>query len=106
MEKKYRYYNIFYNLNYLVRSHPILNEDKYGSELFYNYLLEDVIDTSQRVIYAIISSVSNDDPLDSFHKYLMFPETYEKDYQKEENDKQKKIDNQKEMFKILLKYYN
>ena len=84
----------------------MLNEDKYGSELFYNYLLEDVIDTSQRVIYAIISSVSNDEPLDSFHKYLMFPETYEKDYQKEENDKQKKIDNQKEMFKILLKYYN
>ena len=102
----YRYYNIFYNLNYLVRSHPILNEDKYGSELFYNYLLEDVIDTSQRVIYAIISSVANDEPLDSFHKYLMFPETYEKDYQKEENDKQKKIDNQKEMFKILLKYYD
>ena len=102
----YRYYNIFYNLNYLVRSQSILNEDKYGSELFYNYLLEDVIDTSQRVIYAIISSVANDEPLDSFHKYLMFPETYEKDYQKEENDKQKKIDNQKEMFKILLKYYN
>ena len=102
----YRYYNIFYNLNYLVRSHSILNEDKYGSELFYNYLLEDVIDTSQRVIYAIIISVANDEPLDSFHKYLMFPETYEKDYQKEENDKQKKIDNQKEMFKILLKYYN
>ena len=97
----YRYYNIFYNLNYLVRLHPILNEDKYGSELFYNYLLEDVIDTSQRVIYAIISSVSNDDPLDSFHKYLMFPETYEKDYQKEENDKQKKLIIKKK----CLKYY-
>ena len=97
----YRYYNIFYNLNYLVRSQSILNEDKYGSELFYNYLLEDVIDTSQRVIYAIISSVSNDEPLDSFHKYLMFPETYEKDYQKEENDKQKKLIIKKK----CLKYY-
>ena len=102
----YRYYNIFYNLNYLVRSNPILNEDKYCSELFYNYLLEDVIDTSQRVIYAIISCVSNDEPLDSFHKFLMFPEIYEKDYQKEENDKQKKIDNKKEMLKILINYYN
>ena len=35
----------------------------------------------------------------------MFPETYEKYYQKEENDKQKEIDNKKEMFKKLIKYY-
>ena len=84
----YRYYSIFLNLGHLVRSHPILIEEKvkYHCHDFYNYLDDKVVDSSKRIITAIISAVANDEPLDSFHKYLMFPEFYEKEYRKENED--------------------
>ena len=111
-----RYYSILFNLNYLVRSHPIITEkeDKYGCEEFYNYLIDDFIDTSQRIINAIISAVANDEPLDSFHKFLMFPETYEEEYKKDmlkeaiDNEKEflkkKEIEYKKEIFKKTIEY--
>ena len=107
-----RYYSILFNLNYLVRSHPIITEkkDKYYCEEFYNYLIDDVIDTSQRIIIAIISAIANDKPLDSFHKFLMFPETYEEDYKKDmlkeaiDNKKEKEIEYKKEIFKKEIEY--
>ena len=84
----YRYYSIFLNLGHLVRSNPILIEEKvkYHCEDFYHYLDDKVVDSSKRIITAIISAVANDEPLDSFHKYLMYPEFYEKEYRKEIED--------------------
>ena len=84
----YRYYSIFLNLGHLVRSHPILKEEKvkYHCEEFYHYLVDEVVDSSNRIITAIICAVANDEPLDSFHKYLMYPEFYEKEYRKEIED--------------------
>ena len=68
----YRYYCIFYNLVYLLRSNPILIEEKvkYHTEDLYHYL-DDVIDSSKRIITGVISAVANDEPLDPFYKYLM-----------------------------------
>ena len=84
----YRYYSIFLNLGHLVRSNPILIEEKvkYHCEDFYHYLDDKVVDSSKRIITGIISAVANDKPLDSFHKYLMFPDLYEKEYRKEYGD--------------------
>ena len=84
----YRYYSIFLNLGNLVRSNPTLIEEKvkYHCEDFYHYLDDKVVDSSKRIITGIISAVANDEPLDSFHKYLMFPEFYEKEYRKENED--------------------
>ena len=73
----YRYYSIFFNLGYLVNSHPILNEEevKYRCEDLYHYL-DNFIDSSKRIITGVISALGNDEPLDSFHKYLMFTHLY------------------------------
>ena len=81
----YRYYTIFCNLGYLVKTKPILIEEevKYHTEDFYHYLDDKVVDSSKRIITAIISAVANDEKLDSFHKYLMFPKFYEEEYRKE-----------------------
>ena len=79
----YRYYSILKNLGYLVRSHPILIEKKvkYHCEDFYHYLDDKVDDSSERIITAIIIAVANDEPLDSFYKYLMFPKFYKEEYE-------------------------
>ena len=84
----YRYYSIFLNLGHLVRSNPLLVEKKvkYHCEDFYHYLDDKVVDSSKRIITGIISAVANDEPLDSFHKYLMFPKLYEKEYSKKNED--------------------
>ena len=84
----YRYYSIFLNLGHLVRSNPILIEEKvkYHCEDFYHYLDDKVVDSSKRIITGIISAVANDKPLDTFHKYLMFPEIYEEEYRNENED--------------------
>ena len=80
----YRYYSIFDNLDCLLKSHPILieKEDKYHCEDFYHYLDDKIIDSSKRIITGIISAVANDDSLDSFYKYLMFPDLYREEYEK------------------------
>ena len=80
----YRYYSIFDNLHFLLKSHPILieKEVKYQCEDFYHYLDDKIIDSSKRIITGIISAVANDDPLDSFYKYLMFPDLYREEYEK------------------------
>ena len=85
----YRYYSIFLNLNHLVRSKPILveKEFKYHCETFLHFLEDKVIDTSKRVITGIITAVANDEPLDSFLKYLMFPNIYEEEYRRDEENK-------------------
>ena len=84
----YRYYSIFLNLGNLVRSNPTLIEEKvkYHCEDFYHYLDDKVVDSSKRIITGIISAVANDEPLDTFYKYLMLPELYEKEYRKENED--------------------
>ena len=76
----YRYYSIFDNLDCLLKSHPILieKEVKYHCEDFYHYLDDKIIDSSKRIITGIISAVANDEELDSFYKYLMFPNLYSK----------------------------
>ena len=68
----YKYYSILFNLNCILKSHPILIEEEveYHCEDFYHYL-ENFIDSSQRIITGIISAVGNDEPLDPFFKYLM-----------------------------------
>ena len=38
-------------------------------------------------IYSFTNYSANDVPLDSFHKYLMYPEFYEEEYRKENEDK-------------------
>ena len=83
----YRYYSIFDNLDCLLKSHPILieKEDKYHCEDFYHYLDDKIIDSSKRIITGIISAVANDEPLDSFYKYLMFPDLYREEYEKRKN---------------------
>ena len=80
----YRYYSIFDNLHFLLKSHPILieKEVKYHCEDFYHYLDDKIIDSSKRIITGIISAVANDEPLDSFYKYLMFPDLYREEYEK------------------------
>lgn len=84
----YRYYSIFLNLGYILKSHPILieKEVKYHCEDFYHYLDDKIIDSSKRIITGIISAVASDEPLDSFYKYLMFPNLYRKEYEKENED--------------------
>ena len=84
----YRYYSIFLNLGHLVRSNPILIEEKvkYHCEDFYHYLDDKVVDSSKRIITGIISAVANDEPLDSFYKYLMFPDIYREEYKKDYPD--------------------
>ena len=86
----YRYYSIFDNLDCLLKSHPILieKEVKYHCEDFYHYLDDKIIDSSKRIITGIISAVANDEPLDSFYKYLMFPKLYEEEYRKENEDQE------------------
>lgn len=86
----YRYYSIFDNLDCLLKSHPILieKEVKYHCEAFYHYLDDKIIDSSKRIITGIISAVANDEPLDSFYKYLMFPKLYEEEYRKENEDQE------------------
>ena len=73
----YRYYSIFFNLGYLVNSHPILNEEevKYRCEDLYHYL-DNFIDSSKRIITGVIEALGNDEPLDPFCKYLMFTDMY------------------------------
>ena len=71
-----RYYSIFNSLNHLLKSNPIIDEkgnEKYYTESFYHYL-DNSIDSSKRIITAIISCIANDKELDSFHKNLMFPD--------------------------------
>ena len=82
----YRYYCILLNLDYLLSKHSIIKEKevKYHCEDFYHYLEDNVVDSTSRIITAIISAVANDEPLDSFHKYLMFPHLYEEEYRREE----------------------
>ena len=84
----YRYYSIFLNLGHLVRSHPILIEEKvkYHCHDFYNFLEDQVVDSSKRIITGIISAVANDEALDTFYKYLMRPDLYEEEYRKENED--------------------
>ena len=84
----YRYYSFFLNLGYILKSHPILieKEVKYHCEDFYHYLDDKIIDSSKRIITGIISAVANDEPLDSFYKYLMFPNLYREEYEKENED--------------------
>ena len=84
----YRYYSIFLNLGNLVRSNPTLIEEKvkYHCEDFYHYLDDKVVDSSKRIITGIISAVANDEPLDSFYKYLMFPDIYREEYKKDYPD--------------------
>lgn len=81
----YRYFSIFNSLHHLVKSNPILIEEevKYHCEDFFHYLDDKVIDSSKRIITGIISAVANDEPLDSFYKYLMFPDLYREEYLKE-----------------------
>ena len=81
----YRYYSIFDNLHCLLKSHPILieKEVKYHCEDFYHYIDDKIIDSSKRIITGIISAVANDEPLDSFYKYLMFPDLYREEYEKD-----------------------
>ena len=77
VKKLYRYYSILYNLGYVLNSHPIPFEEevKYCTEDLYHYL-DNFVDSSKRVITGVISALANDEPLDSFYKYLMFPNLY------------------------------
>ena len=72
----YRYYSIFFNLGYLVNSHPILNEDLYS-------YLDNFIDSSKRIIIGVIEAIANDEPLDPFLRYLMFTHLYTPEQVKE-----------------------
>ena len=95
----YRYYSIFLNLQRLVNSHEILEEKevKYHCKTFLNFLNDTIVDTSKRVITGIIYAVANDEPLDSFFKYLMRPDIYEEEYRRDKVDKyQVKSDEEEE----------
>ena len=80
----YRYYSIFYNLGYIVNSHPIPFEEKvkYCSEDLYHYL-DNFIDSSKRIITGVIEAIGNDESLDPFYKYLMFTHMYTPEQVKE-----------------------
>ena len=78
VKKLYKYYNILYVLDDILKSSEIINEEgdvKYHCEDFYHYL-ENSIDSSNRIITGIISAVANDKPLENFYKYLMYPDLY------------------------------
>ena len=79
-----RYFTIFTNLNIILKRTSILTEKKYHCEDLYHYL-DNIVDTSKRVISEIIICIAFDLHLDTFHKYLMFPDIYEEEY---ENDQQ------------------
>ena len=80
----YEYYKIFLNLGKLLKNNPIIKEKevKYHCHDFYNFLEDQVVDNSNRIITGIIGSIANDVPLDIFYKYLMRPDLYEEEFEK------------------------
>ena len=82
-----RYFSILTNLNFILKRSSILTEEKYHCEDFYHYLDDDVVDTSKRIISEIIISIANDEPLNTFHKYLMRPDIYGEEFEKEQYEK-------------------
>ena len=71
-------------MGYLVKTKPILieKEDKYYCEDLYHYL-DNFIDSSKRIITGVIEAIGNDEPLDTFCKYLMFTHMYTPEQVKE-----------------------
>ena len=80
----FEYYKIFFNLGNLLKNNPILieKEVKYHCHDFYNFLEDQVVDNSNRIITGIIGSIANDVSLDIFYKYLMRPDLYEEEFEK------------------------
>ena len=80
----YEYYKIFFNLGNLLKNNPILieKEVKYHCHDFYNFLEDQVVDNSNRIITGIIGSIANDVPLDIFYKYLIRPDIYKEEFEK------------------------
>ena len=85
-----RYFSIFTNLNFILKRSSVLTEEKYYyCETFYHFL-DNFIDTSKRNISEIIVCIAFDLPLGTFYKYIMRPDIYEEEFEKEqyENDQQ------------------
>ena len=80
----FEYYKIFFNLGNLLKNNPILieKEVKHHCHDFYNYLEDQVVDNTNRIITGIISSVAQDIPLDVFYKYLIRPDIYHEEFVK------------------------
>ena len=79
----YRYYCTINSLGYILNPKQIpLEEDKYGLNYLCSYL-DGIVDSSKWVIAGVIKALGNDEPLDSFCKYLMFTHMYTPEQVKE-----------------------
>ena len=70
-----RFYYILSNIGYLVKPEIPLEEDK----CFLNYLhtyLDNLVDSSKRIIAGVIKAYVDDEPLDLLCKYLMLVYLY------------------------------
>ena len=66
------YYDIFHNMGPIATNPDFpFEEDKYGVHYVHVYL-ENFVDSAKRSIAGVIKALADDEPLDSFYKYLMF----------------------------------
>ena len=71
-----RYYGIFHNIGFITTNPDFpVEEDKYGLHYIHFYL-ENFVDTAKRSIVGVMTALANDEPLDSFCKYVMFTHLY------------------------------
>ena len=88
LEKLVRFYFILNNIGFLLKKTEMRfdKEDKYGMEDLYHFLEDNVVDTGKRSICGVMTSISNDEPLEDFYKRIMNPFLF-KDNEKEEEGK-------------------
>ena len=87
VKKLYRYYNTFNNMAHFQFPLDIpFEKDKYNLEELFHYLEDNVIDSSKRIIVGFIEAIANDEPLNPFCKYLMYPKFYTKDGKRIEDE--------------------
>ena len=72
----YRYYCTINSLGHILYPKDIaVEEDKYGLHYLCDYL-HGIVHSSKWIIAGVIKALGNDEPLDSFCKYLMFTHMY------------------------------
>ena len=76
VKKLYRYYATINIIGHILYPKDIaVEEDKYGLHYLCSYL-DGIVDSSKWIIAGVIKALGNDEPLDSFCKYLMFTHMY------------------------------
>ena len=93
-----RYYGIFHNMGPITTNPDFPSEeDKYGLH-YAHCCLENFVDTAKRIITGVIKALADDEPLDTFCKYLsMFTHLYTPEQVKEIEHKE--INKRKKKFK-------